>query len=90
MPSSPLEGVEEWTLGRSLQTSISIPWASSALWLLIHVGPLLLLQILTWKYRDETSLGHLPWPARGLIYALMLLLIVSSTEHDTEFIYFQF
>ncbi|MDD5642689.1 MAG: hypothetical protein PHX53_13630, partial [Syntrophales bacterium] len=65
-------------------------WASSALWLLIHIAPLLLLQILTWKYRDETSLGHLPWPARGLIYTLMLLLIVSSTEHDTEFIYFQF
>jgi hypothetical protein len=51
---------------------------------------LLLLQILTWKYRDETNLGSLPWPVKGVVYALMLLLIVSSTEHDTEFIYFQF
>jgi alginate O-acetyltransferase complex protein AlgI len=72
------------------QANISLPWASSSVWLLIHIVPLLLLQVLTWKYRDETSLGHLPWPARGLVYALMLLLIVSSTEHDTEFIYFQF
>ena len=72
------------------QTNLALPWASSSIWLLIHVAPLLLLQILTWKYRDETSLGHLPWAARGAIYALMLLMIVSSTEHDTEFIYFQF
>lgn len=72
------------------QTGGALPWASSSLWLLLHVGPLLLLQILTWKYRDETSLWHLPWPVRGLVYTLMLLLIVSSTEHDIEFIYFQF
>jgi len=71
-------------------TGLSLPWASSSLWLLLHAAPLILLQLLTWKYRDETSLRHLSWPARGLVYALMLLLIVSSTEHDTEFIYFQF
>jgi D-alanyl-lipoteichoic acid acyltransferase DltB (MBOAT superfamily) len=72
------------------QTGLSLPWVSSSLWLLIHVAPLLLLQILTWKSRDETDLRLLPWPVKGVVYALMLLLIVSSTEHDTEFIYFQF
>jgi D-alanyl-lipoteichoic acid acyltransferase DltB (MBOAT superfamily) len=72
------------------QTGGGLPWASSSLWLLLHVAPLALLQFLTRKSQDETSLGGLPWPARGLAYALMLLLIVSSTEHDTEFIYFQF
>jgi len=72
------------------QTATALPWASSSLWLLLHAGPLILLQILTWKYRDETSLWRLPWPVRGLVYALMLMLIVSSTEHDKEFIYFQF
>jgi alginate O-acetyltransferase complex protein AlgI len=67
-----------------------LPWGTSALWLLIHTAPLLLLQVLTWKYRDETALLNLPWAARGLIYTLLLLLVVSSTEHDKEFIYFQF
>ena len=28
--------------------------------------------------------------ARGLVYAVMILLIVSSGEQDKEFIYFQF
>jgi hypothetical protein len=72
------------------QTAIALPWASSSIWLLIHTVPLILLQLLTWKYQDETNLGRLAWPARGLLYALMVLLIVSSTGHDTEFIYFQF
>ncbi|MFA5110638.1 MAG: MBOAT family O-acyltransferase [Desulfobaccales bacterium] len=68
----------------------TLSWQSSALWLAIHVAPLLLLQILTCKYRDEASLAHVPWAARGLIYTLMILLIVSSGEQDKEFIYFQF
>jgi alginate O-acetyltransferase complex protein AlgI len=67
-----------------------LPWRSSAVWLVLHVTPLLLLQILTWKYRDETALLRVPWAVRGLIYTLLLLLIVSSAEHDQEFIYFQF
>jgi alginate O-acetyltransferase complex protein AlgI len=70
--------------------SPGLPWRSSSLWLVIHVVPLILLQILTWKYRDETSLLDLPWPVRGLVYTLLLLLVVSSAEHDQEFIYFQF
>ncbi len=32
----------------------------------------------------------LPWPVRGLVYLLLLLLVVSSGEQDKEFIYFQF
>jgi len=70
--------------------SLGLDWQRSFIWLLIHVTPLFLLQMLTWKYRDETSLKHVPWAARGLIYTVLLLLIVSSAEHDTEFIYFQF
>ena len=53
-------------------------------------GPLILLQLLTLKYRDETRLRLLPWPAKGLVYLLLLLLIVSSSEQSREFIYFQF
>jgi alginate O-acetyltransferase complex protein AlgI len=67
-----------------------LAWHSSALWLLIHIVPLLLLQALAWKYRDEATLHHVPWVARGLVYAVMILLIVSSGEQDKEFIYFQF
>ena len=65
-------------------------WQSSFIWLLLHVTPLFLLQALTFKYRDESTLMQVPWPVRGLIYTLLLLLIISSTEHDQEFIYFQF
>ncbi|MFZ5449100.1 MAG: MBOAT family O-acyltransferase [Thermodesulfobacteriota bacterium] len=67
-----------------------LAWESSSFWLLIHILPLILLQVLTWKYRDEASLSQVPWLARGLVYALMILLIVSSGEQDKEFIYFQF
>ncbi len=67
-----------------------LSWQSSALWLLIHILPLILLQVLAWKYRDEATLDHVPWVARGLVYAVMILLIVSSGEQDKEFIYFQF
>jgi alginate O-acetyltransferase complex protein AlgI len=67
-----------------------LSWESSSLWLLIHIIPLILLQVLTWKYRDEASLSQVPWLARGAVYTLMILLIVSSGEQDKEFIYFQF
>ena len=70
--------------------SLGLPWESSSLWLLFHIVPLILLQILTWKYRHEAGLAHVPWLARGLVYTLMILLIVSSGEQDKEFIYFQF
>jgi D-alanyl-lipoteichoic acid acyltransferase DltB (MBOAT superfamily) len=72
------------------QTSLSLPWQSSALWLVLHIAPLVLLQLLTRKYRDETGLRQLAWPVKGLVYLLLLLLVVSSSEQDKEFIYFQF
>jgi len=72
------------------QASLALPWKSSLIWLLIHTVPLLLLQWLTRQSRDETQVRRLPWPAKGLIYLALLLLVVSSSEQDREFIYFQF
>ncbi len=72
------------------QASGVLPWKSSGLWLLLHTAPLILLQLLTWKYRDETCVRRLPWPVKGAIYLLLVLLVVSSSEQDKEFIYFQF
>ena len=72
------------------QSSLALPWQSSCLWLLIHTGPLILLQLLTLKFRDETRVRNLPWPVKGAVYLLLLLLVVSSSEQDKEFIYFQF
>ena len=72
------------------QTSLALPWRSSSIWLLIHTAPLILLQLLTLKYRHETGLRHLSWPVKGLVYVLLVLLVVSSSEQDREFIYFQF
>ncbi len=68
----------------------ALPWQSSFWWLVIHILPLLLLQWLTRAKADETILGALPWPARGLLYGLLLVLIASSTVSEQEFIYFQF
>lgn len=72
------------------QGSGALPWGRCAWWLVLHITPLLLLQVLTRKAQEETALADLPWPLRGLLYALLVLLVVSSTEHDQEFIYFQF
>ena len=72
------------------QTSLALPWRSSCAWLLIHTVPLILLQLLTLKYRHESGLRHLSWPVKGLVYVLLVLLVVSSSEQDREFIYFQF
>ena len=51
---------------------------------------MILLQLLTLKYRHETGLRHLSWPVKGLVYLLLVFLVVSSSEQDREFIYFQF
>lgn len=72
------------------QPSIALPWKSSLGWLLIHTLPLILLQLLTLKYRHESGLRAWPWPVKGLVYVLLVLLVVSSSEQDREFIYFQF
>ncbi|MFZ5807125.1 MAG: MBOAT family O-acyltransferase [Verrucomicrobiota bacterium] len=66
------------------------PLCGPAIWLAIHIVPLLLLQALTWKEREETSLEKIPWVARGILYLALVLLIVSSITQDQEFIYFQF
>ncbi|MBM4287342.1 MAG: MBOAT family protein [Deltaproteobacteria bacterium] len=69
---------------------VETPWLSSWWWLVMHVAPLILLQAVSLAADGETRLKPLPWRMRGVIYAAMILLIVSSTEHDQEFIYFQF
>jgi hypothetical protein len=66
------------------------PWIKPALWWLLHVVPLLLLQAATWKARDEMELDRFSWPVRGLIYTLLFLLVTGSVAPDVEFIYFQF
>ena len=69
---------------------VALPWQSSWWWLFIHVAPLILLQTVTLAFADETRLLHLPWGVRGVLYGILILLIVSSTAQDQEFIYFQF
>ncbi len=89
--SANLAQLGQWCAALSnWQAAAALPWGKPSLWLLFHIVPLLLLQLLTWKHRDETSLGHVPWALKGVIYTLMLLLVISSSEQDKEFIYFQF
>jgi D-alanyl-lipoteichoic acid acyltransferase DltB (MBOAT superfamily) len=65
-------------------------WAGPARWLLFHVAPLLVLQVATWRHRDEVEIGHSPWVLRGVTYSLLFLLVATSAVSDQEFIYFQF
>jgi alginate O-acetyltransferase complex protein AlgI len=67
-----------------------VNWLNPLWWLLIHIIPLILLQIATWKEQEETAKLKFSWPVRGIIYTFILLLVVSSTSYDKEFIYFQF
>jgi D-alanyl-lipoteichoic acid acyltransferase DltB (MBOAT superfamily) len=69
---------------------VALPWQSSWWWLCLHVIPLILLQILTLTSADEARLLHLPWVVRGTVYTVLILLVISSTAQDQEFIYFQF
>jgi len=59
-------------------------------WLLLHIGPLLLLQWASFSERDESSLDRHHWTTRGFIYLLLFILTATSMVHDQEFIYFQF
>jgi D-alanyl-lipoteichoic acid acyltransferase DltB (MBOAT superfamily) len=68
----------------------TVDWIKPFYWWLFHVVPLLLLQLASWKSRDEVEFAHFPWPWRGLIYTLLVLLAASSVAPDVEFIYFQF
>ena len=65
-------------------------WEKPARWLLLHIGPLLLLQCATIKDRNEASLDHHHWLTRGFIYLLLFIFTVTSMVNDQEFIYFQF
>lgn len=65
-------------------------WAKPALWLALHVAPLLMLQWATRRARDEVDLPEWPWPMRGLAFALLFLAVASSAVSEQEFIYFQF
>ena len=82
-------GLMQWAAG-FLKISSELPWLGPALWLVIHVVPLGLLQYLTRKKEDESELTHLAWPVRGVVYLLIFLLTVSTSAQDQEFIYFQF
>ncbi len=79
-----------WLMALGNWETVTLPWRSSLWWLLLHVAPLLALQGLTWNRADETKLLDLPWPARGVLYVVLIVLVVSSTAQDQEFIYFQF
>ena len=72
------------------QVAGALGWAKPFFWLLLHVLPLILLQAVTWRRRDEAELPHLPWVARGAAYALMVAAVATSAGADVEFIYFQF
>lgn len=77
-----LHALTDWTAGED--------WTKPALWLLFHILPLILLQLLTLKPRDEAELTRLPWIARGLVFFLLFVAFVSSLTTEQEFIYFQF
>jgi D-alanyl-lipoteichoic acid acyltransferase DltB (MBOAT superfamily) len=65
-------------------------WVQPAYWLLVHVLPLLALQALAWRTREETELDHLPWGVRGVVYLVLTLAVLTSSGADVEFLYFQF
>jgi alginate O-acetyltransferase complex protein AlgI len=62
----------------------------SALWLTVHIVPLLFIQRMTGKNCDESDLAKMPAWARGFWIFIMILLVASTTDLDPEFIYFQF
>jgi len=68
----------------------ALDWYKPSRWLWLHVIPLLLLQIATFKHDDESSLGHVHWALRGFIFLLIFILTATSMANDKEFIYFQF
>jgi len=65
-------------------------WLKPAGWLLLHAGPLLLLQAAAWRQPDEIAFENLPWVLRGVVYAVFFLGITTTLSLDYEFIYFQF
>jgi hypothetical protein len=70
--------------------SSSIYWVGPLWWWLLHVLPLLLLQLALWKQNDESRVKAFHWGFRGLMYAVLFILVTTSMVTDQEFIYFQF
>jgi D-alanyl-lipoteichoic acid acyltransferase DltB (MBOAT superfamily) len=79
-----------WCSAWTQPSALALSWSKPAAWVALHVLPLLLLQIITWKQRDETNLQHLAWGWRTVIYLLLVVAITSATSSEQEFIYFQF
>jgi alginate O-acetyltransferase complex protein AlgI len=82
--------VVNWFAALSLWHSTGVDWVKPAGWLALHALPLILLQLGTWKARDEVEFAHWPWPVRALVYGVLFLAIASSAVSEQEFIYFQF
>ena len=76
-------------LGR-WQAAGAVAWLKPAGWLLVHSLPLLILQAVAWKSRDEVEFAQIPWVARGVVYAVLFLMVTTSFTTEVEFIYFQF
>lgn len=82
--------VVNWFAALSLWHNTGVDWVKPLGWLALHIIPLILLQLATWKARDEVEMAHWPWPVRAFVYGVMFLAIVSSSAGEQEFIYFQF
>ena len=80
----------QWFAAFTRWTPVAESLAKPALWLAVHIAPLLLLQWATRRARDEAELAEWPWAWRGLAFALLFLAVASSAASDQEFIYFQF
>ena len=85
-----LDQLGVWLHALTVWTPAAEAWGKPALWLLLHIAPLILLQLATLKARDEAQLDHLPWPVRGGVFFLLFVAFISSVATEQEFIYFQF
>ena len=85
-----LTQVGTWFGALAVWSPTGVEWLKPLGWLALHAIPLILLQLATWKSRDEVEVAHWPWPVRGLVYGLMFLAIATSAAGEKEFIYFQF
>jgi alginate O-acetyltransferase complex protein AlgI len=65
-------------------------WRGAAQWLLLHALPLLLLQALAWRRRDEAAALMARPLVGGLLLTFGLWLTLGSDATQTAFIYFQF
>lgn len=77
-----LEGVAAWRGAWSLGAWSLLAWMTA--WVLLIDIPMA-------KSTSQTAMLGWPWPVRGLLYAVfVLLLIVLERSDDATFIYFQF